>query len=193
MSLGADKPPGRTGVARYLSLLLGDEACAVPVHRVREIIRFPSLLGMTGPTAPVKGVINLRGQTIPVLDIRTRSNPAALPSSKSAEKKANRTCIVVLQVNKQQCHSDLVGLVVDSVEEVIDIASADITDPPDVAKHLAACQVGKARVQGVLKTLLDVDRIATHVRTHRRSLIPGFRSQSRGSATGRNSRPGGTH
>ncbi len=161
------KPGGDTLAGRWLALTLGDEACAVPVHRVREIVRLPSFTGGAASRGPVQGVINLRGRTIPVLDLR--------PSAGNASVSSDRTCIVVLQPGSAQAGAGFVGLVVDAVEEVIDIESSQIAALADVGSRIdAACLLGRANIHGVVKTLLDVDRAAALGRIPRRgsSLLP---------------------
>jgi purine-binding chemotaxis protein CheW len=128
-----------------------------------------SLTGMAGRAGSVKGVLNLRGRTIPVLDLRP------IPQSPSTPI-ANRSCVVVLQTSGAASpHGALVGLVADAIEEVIDIPASQIAASAAVGSRLdAACLLGIANVHGVFRSLLDIDRAAALGRT-----IPSSRMSRR--------------
>jgi purine-binding chemotaxis protein CheW len=100
----------------------------------------------------VKGVINLRGRVIPVIDLRVKFGLAA--------EFADRTCIVEVQVRLPSDQTVQMGLIVDSVEEVVTIATEDIEPTPEFGARVdTGYLLGMAKVKGAVKTLLDIDRI----------------------------------
>ena len=100
----------------------------------------------------VKGVINLRGRVIPVVDLRVKFGLKA--------GFADRTCIVVVQVKLPSTQVVHMGLIVDSVEEVVTLAAAEIEPTPDFGARIdTAYLLGMAKVKGEVKMLLDIDRV----------------------------------
>ena len=145
----------RTFGGKYLTFVLGRASYGIDVLKIREIIRLVEFT--TVPQMPefVKGVINLRGKIIPVVDLRLKFR---LSSAESTE----RTCIVVVQVDVSNGVKTLMGLVVDSVEEVLNISQNDIEAPPDFGTKLDTSYIlGMAKIKGVVKTLLDINRVMT--------------------------------
>lgn len=137
---------------KYLTVVLADEAYGIAVLKVREIIRLQKVTPVPQMPAEVKGVINLRGRVIPVLDLRLKFGlPAAI---------AERTCIVVVQVKAGGDRTAQMGLIVDAVEEVVNLTAADIEPTPEFGVRLdTAYLLGLAKVKGQVKTLLDIDRV----------------------------------
>ena len=104
--------------------------------------------------AHVKGVINLRGKVIPVVDLRLKFG---LPEQEYTQ----RTCIIVVQV-RGEAGPMLMGIVVDGVAEVLNLAAADIEDTPDFGDGTATPYLlGMAKVKGKVKILLEIDRVLT--------------------------------
>jgi len=121
--------------------------------KVREIIRLPTIT--TVPQMPdyIRGVVNLRGKIIPVMDLRRRFGLA-----EAAQTEQN--CIVVVQVRNAAGQATQMGLVVDAVEEVAQIATADIEETPDFGAQVSTDYLlGMAKIKGAVKTLLDIDRV----------------------------------
>jgi purine-binding chemotaxis protein CheW len=137
---------------KYLTVVLGDEAYGIAVLKVREIIRVQKITHVPQMPAYVKGVINLRGRVIPVVDLRVKFG---LPAEFT-----ERTCIVVVQVKLGAEQIVQMGLIVDSVEEVVTL-TADVIEPtPDFGARLNTEYIlGMAKVKGQVKTLLDLDRV----------------------------------
>jgi purine-binding chemotaxis protein CheW len=101
----------------------------------------------------VKGVINLRGRVIPVIDLRTKFK---LAHSDTHE----RTCTVVVQVNAAGNGRKLVGLIVDGVEEVAQVGPRDIEPTPDFGGAIdTSCLLGMAKTRNAVKMLLDIDKV----------------------------------
>jgi purine-binding chemotaxis protein CheW len=138
---------------KYLTFQVGDEHFGIAVDRTREIIRASAITKVPQMPEHVKGVINLRGRIIPVIDLRIRFG---IPNPSQHE----RTCVIVVQVTGARGTDGLMGLMVDAVEEVATLAAADIEPPPDfVARQTSGHITGMAKVKGTLQTLLDLDRL----------------------------------
>jgi len=100
----------------------------------------------------VKGVINLRGRVIPVIDLRVKFGLKA--------EFTERTCIVVVQIRVSATQTVQMGLIVDSVEEVVNLAADEIEPTPDFGTKIdTSYLLGLAKVKGQVKTLLDLDRV----------------------------------
>ncbi len=146
----AQDPHDRAG--KYLIFHLGTEEFGTEVLKVREIMGLQDIT--TVPQTPhyVKGVINLRGKVIPVVDLRLKFG---LPS----EEYTARTCIIV--VRTRQVEEELmIGIIVDGVAEVLNLASADIEDTPDFGPGVVTPYLkGMAKIKGKVKILLDIDQV----------------------------------
>jgi purine-binding chemotaxis protein CheW len=142
-----------TVAGKYLTFTLGRESYGIAVIKVREIIRPINITAVPQMPVFIKGVINLRGKVIPIVDLRLKFE---LPEAKDTE----RTCIVVVQVILSTGTKALMGLVVDGVEEVTNIAAADIEPTPDFGSCLDTAYIlGMAKIKGAVKTLLDIDKL----------------------------------
>lgn len=138
---------------KYLTFMLGHESYGVGVLKVREIIRLPDITPVPRMADYIMGVINLRGKVIPVVDLRIKFRLAKAGVTE-------RTCVVVVEVEMPSKEKLLIGLIVDAVEEVINIASGDIEPTPDFGTKFSADYiVGMAKTKGSVKTLLDIDKI----------------------------------
>lgn len=138
---------------KYLTFVLGHEAYGMPVLKVREIIRMCELTAVPDMPDFVKGVINLRGRIIPAMDLRLKFRLGGVENT-------DHTCIVVSDVFLKGEHLVQMGLIVDSVEEVVTIAQADIEPTPDFGSTLHPDYIlGMAKVKGRVKGLLDIDRL----------------------------------
>jgi len=123
--------------------------------KVREIIRLADITAVPQMPEYVKGVINLRGKIIPVVDLRLKFQLAKAETSES-------TCIVVVQIQNSTGLKTQMGLIVDAVEEVANINANDIEDTPDFGSVLDTEYIlGMAKMKGGVKTLLDIDRVLT--------------------------------
>lgn len=137
---------------KYLSFSLAKEEYGIGILKVKEIIGMMPIT--TVPRTPpfVKGVINLRGKVIPVVDLRLKF---AIEEMGYTE----RTCIIVVEI-ASQAGSVLTGIVVDSVSEVLNIKGADIEETPNFgAKFDTDYILGMAKISGGVKILLDIDKV----------------------------------
>jgi len=140
---------------KYLTFLLGRESYGVPVIRVREIIRFTAPTPLPQLPPHVKGVINLRGKVIPVVDLRCKFE---LPAGVSGD----LVCIIVVQTTAASGGRKDMGMIVDGVEEVVQITGQEIEEAPDFGAGLDTNYIlGMAKIRGTVKTLLDIDQILT--------------------------------
>lgn len=139
---------------KYLTFRLGKEEFGIQVLRVREIMGVQDITSVPGTPAHLKGVINLRGKIIPVVDLRLKFAFPDVPFTET-------TCIVVVQVI-QEGDQALIGLIVDSVCEVLNLSSADIADPPDFGEGTDMPFVlGIAKCKGTVKILLKIEDVLT--------------------------------
>ena len=139
---------------KYLVFHLGKEEFGIRVLKVREIMGIQDITAVPQTPAYVKGVINLRGKVIPVVDLRLKFG---LPEIEYTQ----RICIIVVQVQAES-HSMLMGIVVDGVAEVLNLAPADIEDTPDFGQGVETTYLlGMAKIKGKVKILLDIDQVLT--------------------------------
>ncbi|HWD19935.1 MAG TPA: chemotaxis protein CheW [Verrucomicrobiae bacterium] len=142
----------RTLAGKYLTFTLHGESYGINVLKIREIIRLAPITAVPQMPGYVRGVINLRGKIIPIIDLSVRFgfNEAAA---------TDQTCIVVVHVKLPEGKSLQMGLVVDGVDEVVNVSSAEIEETPDFGGGVVTEFIlGMAKIKGVVKTLLDIDR-----------------------------------
>lgn len=138
---------------KYLTFVLGNVYYGLDIQFVREIIGMQEITVVPDVPPFIKGVINLRGKVIPVMDVRRRFNMDSRPYD-------DRTCIIVIHVGDW-----LVGLVVDTVSEVLDIPEADIEPPPEAfgfgqrQDHFIA---GMGKVGDEVRMLIDAQKLLGH-------------------------------
>jgi purine-binding chemotaxis protein CheW len=147
VSQGKDARQGK-----YLMLQLDTEEYGIRVLQVREIIGVQDITPVPHTPPHVKGVINLRGKVIPVVDLRLKFGMHPVEAT-------SRACIIVVQV-RGSVSTTLIGLLVDGVCEVTNLASQDIEDPPEFAGSLPApFLLGMAKGKGKVRILLDIDEV----------------------------------
>jgi purine-binding chemotaxis protein CheW len=152
-------PAGDSRPGKYLTFQLANEEFGIRVLKVREIMGLQEITAVPQTPAHIKGVINLRGKVIPVIDLR-------LKFSLSAAEYTQRTCIIVTQV-QGDTGTLLMGIVVDGVSEVLNLTAAEIEDTPDFGEDVAGQYLlGMAKVKGKVKILLDIDRVLSAQELH---------------------------
>jgi purine-binding chemotaxis protein CheW len=137
---------------KYLTFTLAGEEYGIGILKVKEIIGIMAIT--TVPQMPdyLKGVINLRGKVIPVVDLRLKFGMEAMDYTE-------RTCIIVVEI---ACTGQkvMIGILVDSVSEVLNIKGSDIEDAPNFGSRLNTDYIlGMAKTGGKVKILLDIDRV----------------------------------
>ena len=137
---------------KYLTFALGPEEYGLEILKVREIIGYMDITAVPQTPHYVKGVINLRGQVIPVIDLRAKfgMEPADV---------TDQTCIIVVEIHTAD--SDFsTGIVVDHVQEVLDIDGKDIEDTPQLGSSVSTDYImGMGKIGDSVKILLDIDRV----------------------------------
>ena len=154
-TIATSNSPGIGALAgRYLTFMLGTDSYGLPVLNVREIIRLCPITPVPRMPDYVKGVINLRGTVIAVIDLRAKFE---MPASTLGD----RCCVIIVQIRSLTGGaSTLMGAVVDAVEEVVNLASTDIEPTPDFGGTLdTRYMLGVATIRGGVKTLLDIEKI----------------------------------
>jgi purine-binding chemotaxis protein CheW len=141
---------------KYLTFALGREEYGIEILKVREIIGYMNITAVPQTPPYVKGVINLRGQVIPVLDLRGKFG---MRTAQTTEE----TCIIVVEIS-QQGRKLSTGIVVDHVSEVLDIPGANIEDAPQFGSTVDTTFIlGMGKVGESVKILLDIDKVLTGI------------------------------
>jgi purine-binding chemotaxis protein CheW len=152
ISTTPNESSNKMSAGKYLTFKLGPEDFGIGILKVQEIIGMLAVTRMPRTPAYVRGVVNLRGKVIPVLDLR-------LKFGMDTRQDTDRTCIIVVQLQSGEATVTM-GLIVDEVSEVLDVAATQIEPPPsfgasvDVSFIMGMGKVGQKVVQ-----LLDADRI----------------------------------
>lgn len=137
---------------KYLTFALGKEEYGLEILKVREIIGWIDITALPRTPAYVKGVVNLRGQVIVVVDLRAKFEMEAAA-------KTDQTCIIVVEI----AHSGRklsTGIIVDHVSEVLEIPGEKIEDPPTFGTAVATDFIlGMGKVGEAVKILLDIDKV----------------------------------
>lgn len=132
---------------KFLTFLIGNEFYGIEIMYVTEIIGIQPITEVPELPDYVKGIINLRGKIIPVMDIRLRFR-------KSFKEYNDRTCVVVVDI-----HDISIGLIVDSVSEVISIKEEEIVPPPEFNKLSNRYIKGIGKVGSNVKLILDCEKL----------------------------------
>ena len=157
MSTSTATPVGKAAQSKggkYLTFALGKEEYGIEILKVREIIGYMDVTALPRTPSYVKGVINLRGQVISVVDLRTK-----FQMEQAA--RTEQTCIVVVDILREGRRLNT-GIVVDRVSEVLSIAAESIEEPPAFGESVDGSLIlGMAKVGQNVKILLDIDRVLT--------------------------------
>lgn len=137
---------------KYLTLFLDSEEYGIGILKIKEIIGMMPITAVPRTPEFVKGVINLRGKVIPVVDLRLRFGMDTLDYTE-------RTCIIVVEI-EGSAGTVQIGIVVDAVSEVLTIAGENIEDTPTFGTKLDTDYIlGMAKMEGGVKILLDIDKV----------------------------------
>ena len=148
----AQPPVVATDPAQYLTFMLGAEVYAIGILGIKEIIEYPSLTEVPMMPACVRGVINLRGAVVPVMDLQARFGRPVSAITKAS-------CIVIVEVAAAE-ERQVIGVVVDAVNEVLDIAPADIEPPPAFGARIRNEYIhGIGKIKGKFVIVLDVQHV----------------------------------
>ena len=137
---------------KYLTFTLAEEEYGIGILKIKEIIGMLPITSVPQTPEFVKGVINLRGKVIPVIDLRLRFGMGEIDYTE-------RTCIIVVEIDSQ-AGTVLIGIVVDSVSEVLNVKGDDIADTPTFGANLNTEYIlGMAKMEGGVKILLHIDQV----------------------------------
>lgn len=137
---------------KYLTFTLAEEEYGIGILKIKEIIGMMPITSVPQTPEFVKGVINLRGKVIPVMDLRLRFGMVEMDYT-------DRTCIIVVEMDGQ-AGTVMIGIVVDAVSEVLNIKADHIEDTPTFGAKLDTEYIlGMAKMEGGVKILLDIDRV----------------------------------
>ena len=145
-------PAMRAEPTQYLTFQLSGESFAIGILSIKEIIEYHALTEVPMMPSCVRGVINLRGAVVPVLDLSSRFGR---PSSEVTK----RTCIVIVEFEAAG-ERQVIGVIVDAVNEVLDIDATDIEPPPNFGANIRADFIqGMGKVKGKFVILLNVHQV----------------------------------
>jgi Chemotaxis signal transduction protein len=142
-----------TQKGKFLTFLLCNEVYGIEIKYVTEIIGIQPITQIPDLPEYIKGIINLRGKIIPVMDVRLRFKKEYMEYN-------NRTCVIVIDIGNNS-----IGLIVDSVAEVMTIPEQDIVAPPDINKNTNKYIKGIGKVANEVKLLLDCMRLLAEEET----------------------------
>lgn len=136
-----------TQKGKFLTFLLGNEFYGIEIKHVTEIIGIQTITEIPELPDYIKGIINLRGKIIPVMDVRARFK-------KPLKEYNDRTCVIVIDISNIS-----IGLIVDSVSEVLPIPDEEIVPPPEVNNGRNRYIKGIGKVGNEVKLLIDCDKL----------------------------------
>jgi len=137
---------------KYLTFSLKNEEYGIGILKVKEIIGMMPITPVPRTPEFVKGVVNLRGKVIPVAELRAKFNMESIPYN-------DRTCIIVVEIDSES-ETLLIGIVVDSVSEVLNITPGEIEAPPTFGTKLNTDYIlGMAKTEKGVKILLNIDQV----------------------------------
>ncbi len=149
-----DRAPAPDLAGKYLTFKLGEEDYGLKILQVQEIIGMQEITKIPRTPEHLKGVINLRGKVIPVVDLRLKFDMQEQAVSR-------KTCIIMVQIIRDETRL-IMGIIVDEVSEVMDISEEQIEPAPTFGSHMDSSFIlGMAKIDTAVKILLDIDRILT--------------------------------
>ena len=141
---------------KFLTFELADEEYGITIMQIKEIIGMMPITVLPQTPAYVKGVINLRGKVIPIIDLRLKFSLEPVEPSE-------RTCIIVIETADKEQNLTLVGLIIDAVSEVITLKGDEVEPPPKMQSQFQEQLIlGLAKCEKGVKILLDIDKVINH-------------------------------
>jgi len=137
---------------KYLTFYLGDEEYGIEILKVQEIIGLLRITPVPNTAPSMRGVINLRGKVVPVVDIRERFGMRPVEATK-------QTCIIVVRTGEAE-----IGAVVDRVSAVVSIKAEEIEETPQMGASVdTSYLLGIGKTEGRVRLLLDIERVVSEV------------------------------
>lgn len=146
----SDRTPDTVKAGKYLTFVLGSESYGIDIMKVQEIVGFMTITRVPRTPDFIRGVINLRGKVIPVIDLRLRFGMDAIAST-------GRTCVIVVRVYQNDLPVTM-ALIVDAVSEVLDIRTDQLEDSPSFGENVNTDYIlGMGKCGDKVVMLLDID------------------------------------
>jgi len=150
---GGDVHRGADEQQQYLTFMLGEEMFAIGILSIREIIEYGFVTDVPMTPPFIRGVLNLRGAVVPVVDLAVRFGRQTRENSK-------RTCIVIVDIEADNGSQQQMGVVVDAVNEVLEIADGDIEPPPEFGTRIRNDFIkSMGKIDGKFVVILDLNRV----------------------------------
>jgi purine-binding chemotaxis protein CheW len=141
-------------VQQHLSFVVGGTDFGIPILKVKEILQYEGVTRVPGTPGSIRGVINVRGAVVPVVDLGVKFGRGEVPETK-------RTCVLVVEARTKE-ETLTLGVIVDAVSEVVDLAAEEIEPPPAFGTGVKLDHVtGMGKVGKGFVILLDIDRVLT--------------------------------
>ena len=142
----------RAKQGKYLTFKLAEEEYGLEILKVQEIIKMMTITKVPRTPDFIRGILNLRGKVIPVVDLRLKFGMAGKETT-------DKTCVIVVQVQRGETNVTM-GIIVDEVSEVLDIAIGEIEEAPNFGAHVNTQFIlGMAKTKGGVKILLDINKV----------------------------------
>jgi purine-binding chemotaxis protein CheW len=146
---------GKALAGKYLTFRLASEEYGIEILKVVEIIKIMEITAVPRTPEFVRGVINLRGKVIPVVELRRKFHM-------ETQEDTAETCIIVVSASIPQGGVVQMGILVDTVSEVLDIQASEIEPPPQFGSAIDTNFIqGMAKIKGAVKILIDIDKVLT--------------------------------
>ncbi len=146
-----DKNSEQTLLKQYLTFRIGEESYAIGILRVREIIDSQAITRVPAMPTAVRGVLNLRGSVLPVIDL-------AVKFGAGERKVTKQSCVIIVELALEG-QPTVMGILADAVEEVIDLADDQIEPTPEFGTHSADYLLGLGKLPNGFVLILDIDRL----------------------------------
>lgn len=144
------------GPQKFLTFSLASEEYGISIMKIKEIIGMMPVTVLPQTPEYIKGVINLRGKVIPIIDLRCKFNLEQVEPTE-------RTCIIVIETENNEQIETLVGLIIDGVSEVITLKGDEVEPAPTMQGHFDKQLIlGLAKCENGVKILLDIDKVINH-------------------------------
>ncbi len=141
---------------KFLTFSLANEEYGIGIMKIKEIIGMMPVTVLPQTPEYVKGVINLRGKVIPIIDLRCKFNLEQVDPTE-------RTCIIVIETENNEQIKILVGLIIDAVSEVINLKGDEVEPAPSMQTNLhEQLIIGLAKCENGVKILLDIDKVINY-------------------------------
>lgn len=144
---------GERLAGKYLTFLLANEDYAVDILKVQEIIQMQRVTPVPGASEFIRGVINLRGKVIPVIELRAKFNMESLEDT-------SKTAIIIMKISYDDGETKTMGVIIDEVREVMDVSAESIEKTPSLGKKIdTGFIMGICKYEDGVKILLDVAKV----------------------------------